>query len=156
MCIRDRSLGLNHQDLPMFDYMKEIFKETLDRHHIHSKVLLDTNFENYYKRKEDFEEVLQKEPLSKQFKIVEHRIEHTPCPYRAAYNENGEVEAFAAGLMKTIQSWSKHTFLKALQVNQCDIRIADEFYAQLQSEIARNPNKYSMDYIHSFLHLEKI
>jgi len=150
-----QSLGRNHTDLPMFDYMWDVFAETLRANDIPEKVLLDTNVQNFYKRAEDFEEALSRKSLADKFKIVEHRIEHTPCPYRAEFDNNKNTEQFADGLMKTIRSWSRHTFLKALDMHGCDLAIADRFYDRLRTKIADSPEQHSMDYIHSFLHLER-
>jgi len=150
-----QSLGRNHSDLAMFDYMQDTFAETLRAHDIPEKVLQDTNVQNFYKRAEDFEEALNRKSLSDEFKIVEHRIEHTPCPYRAEFDNNKKTEQFADGLMKTIRSWSRHTFLKALDMHGYDLAIADRFYDRLRAKIAESPTQYSMDYIHSFLQLEK-
>jgi hypothetical protein len=151
-----QSLGKNFQDFSMFDYLQSLFRKTLSEHNISEDLILDTNFQNFYKRKEDFEEVFMRESLASQFRVLEHRIEHTPCPYRAQFDEDQDVERFADGLMKTIRSWSRHTFLRALQMHDQDLAIADAFYDNLRQTFAENPSRYSMDYIHSFIHIEKV
>lgn len=151
-----QSLGRNHQDQAMFDYLRDVFGETIKELEPSEAILRDTIFQNYYKRKADFEEVLQRSSLRDQFRIKSHHIEHTPCPYRATFDEHQQTDAFAEGLMKTIRSWSRHTFLSALGKYDQDPAIADQFYTNLQERFRQNPAAYSMDYIHSFLHLERI
>ncbi len=151
-----QSLGKNFQDKPMFDYLQSLFYQTLQDRQVPKGVLTSTNFQNYYKRKEDFEEVLERAGLASEFRILAHTIEHTPCPYRTQFDKDRDVERFADGLMKTIRSWSRHTFLKALATHEQDPAIVDAFYDNLRSAIAKDPSQYSMDYIHSFLHIEKI
>lgn len=150
-----QSLGKNHRDRSMFDDMRDIFAETLTEHRLPEQILTDTVFQNYYKRRADFEEVLAKPALDQTFRILDHRIVHTPCPYRARYEETEDTVAFGQGLMQTMRSWSRHTFLAALRQHGADPQVADTFYERLQRVFQAAPDRYSMDYVHSFLHLQK-
>lgn len=150
-----QSLGKNHHDRPMFDYMQAFFREALQEVGASEAILADTAFQNFYKRKADFAEVLARPSLRDTFRLVDHRIEHTPCPYRQRFDEDGDAAAFSVGLMKTIRSWSRHTFLTALRKHEADLTLADALYERMQAAFASDPATYSMDYIHSFLHLEK-
>jgi len=151
-----QSLGKNHRDHAMFDYLDKLFRETLQEFQLPQQIAIDTAFQNYYKTKADFEEVLERPSLRDTFRILDHRIEHTPCPYRERFEQDRDAAAFGEGLMKTIRSWSRHTFLTALRQHDADLSVADSFYDRLAQRISDKPEDYSMDYIHSFLHLEKI
>lgn len=151
-----QSLGKNHRDQPLFDYLQDEFARTLAEHQLPEQIGREVAFQNYYKTKADFEEVLAKPSLKNAFRLVDHRIERTPCPYRARFEEERDAVAFADGLMKTIRSWSRHTFLTALRQKEADLAVADTFYDRLATRISQKPSEYSMDYVHSFLQLEKI
>jgi hypothetical protein len=149
-----RSLGKNDVDQTMFDYMKSTAQEMISDGVLPEEFMLNYNFQNYYKTREDFEEVLASPELSS-LKLVDHKVQHTACPYRARYNENGNSQEFGEGLMKTIRSWSRHALLTAAQQSGVSPDIANDFYQRLQDRFTQNPEEHSMDYIHSYLHLEK-
>ena len=67
--------------------------------------------------------------------------------------------AFARTYIPTLRSWSETVFLQALDVGRpAEERdaIVDEFYRRYEDMVAENPDGHAMDYIHSYIEIEKV
>ncbi|MEM9693806.1 MAG: SAM-dependent methyltransferase [Myxococcota bacterium] len=151
----DLYLGKNGRDHNMHDVLHDIWLE------LHRENLFDTEayraatFQNYYKGPDEFAAPLKEEGADTSLRLVEMRTEITPCFYREAFNQHGDAKRFAEGLMRTVRSWSRHTFSTALAGHDRAEAIVDELYARYQSRIEREPDRHSMDYVHNFLRVKK-
>ncbi len=85
----------------------------------------------------------------------------TPCPYRAAFDANPGIgaRAFAQSYIPTLRSWSETVFLNALSEDRADAErraLVDEFYLRYENMVAAAPDGHAMDYVHSYLAIEKV
>ena len=83
--------------------------------------------------------------------LVDERNVYVKCPYRRRWNEDGDTAAFAAGLMATIRSWSRHSFASA-----AGDAAADTVYNRLEQRIADAPSEWSLDYVEHHQMMEKV
>ena len=84
----------------------------------------------------------------------------TPCPYRAQFlKEGGDPAATAKGIIGTMRTWSNSSFLTALSESRPmaeRVALVDEFYGRYEKEIATDPSKHHMDYVHHYVTIEKV
>ena len=109
---------------------------------------------NFYKSPEEFMAPLKdtaSAPYRNGLRLVEARTVYVKCPYRRRWNEDGDTASFAAGLMATIRSWSRHSFASA-----AGDALADQVYARLEQRIADAPSEWSLDYVEHHQMMEKV
>ena len=85
----------------------------------------------------------------------------TACPYRAAFDANPGMgtRAFAQSYIPTLRSWSETVFLNALSLDRPEAErraLVDEFYQRYEDMVAADPAGHAMDYVHSYLAIEKV
>ncbi|MEM0991140.1 MAG: SAM-dependent methyltransferase [Pseudomonadota bacterium] len=85
----------------------------------------------------------------------------TPCPYRAAFESDPAMtpRAFAQSYIPTLRSWSETVFAQALDpARPAPERAAlvDGFYQHYEDRVAAHPDGHAMDYVHSYLAIEKV
>ncbi|MEL6345545.1 MAG: SAM-dependent methyltransferase [Myxococcota bacterium] len=154
-----RFLGKNGVDENMHDVLHELWRGMwtdglIEEAHYHAAVI-----NNYYKSDADFTAPFLDESGAvwrAGLRLKERRTESIPCPYRARFEEDGDVQVFAEGLMRTVRSWSEHAFLTAVQDGDAPQQRVDTFYQRYQDRIARQPHRHSMDYVEHYLRLEKV
>ena len=109
---------------------------------------------NFYKSPEEFMAPLKDESSAAYrngLRLVDERTVYVKCPYRRRWNENGDTATFAAGLMATIRSWSRHSFASA-----AGDTAADTVFERLQQRIAEAPSEWSLDYVEHHQMMEKV
>ena len=109
---------------------------------------------NFYKSPEEFMAPLKDNasaPYRNGLRLVDERTVYVKCPYRRRWDENGDTAAFAAGLMATIRSWSRHSFASV-----AGDAAADTVYERLQQRIADAPSEWSLDYVEHHQMMEKV
>ncbi|NDD69564.1 MAG: SAM-dependent methyltransferase, partial [Synechococcaceae bacterium WB9_4xC_028] len=109
---------------------------------------------NFYKSPEEFMAPL-KDPTSAPYRhglrLVDERTVHVSCPYRKRWNDDGNTAAFAAGLMATIRSWSRHSF-----ASSAGDAAADAVFQRLEQRIADAPSEWSLDYVEHHQMMERV
>ena len=85
----------------------------------------------------------------------------TACPYRVAFEQSGTMtpREFAQSYIPTLRSWSETVFANALNPERpADERaaIVDRFYRNYEDMVANDPDGHAMDYVHSYLAIEKV
>jgi len=83
------------------------------------------------------------------------------CPYRAAFEADPDMapSAFAASYIPTLRSWSETVFANALSIERPPAErteLVDAFYQRYQDMVAADPEGHAMDYVHSYLAIEKV
>ena len=109
---------------------------------------------NFYKSPEEFMAPLKdtaSAPYRNGLRLVDERMVYVKCPYRRRWNEDGDTASFAAGLMATIRSWSRHSFASV-----AGDALADQVYARLEQRIADAPSEWSLDYVEHHQMMEKV
>jgi hypothetical protein len=81
------------------------------------------------------------------------------CPYRAAFEQHGDVERFAAEYVPTLRSWSETVFFNSLDPARGDAQrraLVDEFYQSYVDRVHDVPEGHAMDYVHVYMVVSKI
>ena len=109
---------------------------------------------NFYKSPEEFMAPLKdtaSAPYRNGLRLVDERTVYVKCPYRRRWNDDGDTATFAAGLMATIRSWSRHSFASA-----AGDAAADTVFERLQQRISDAPSEWSLDYVEHHQMMEKV
>tara|TARA_B100000073_G_scaffold234357_1_gene195901 strand:+ start:1943 stop:2980 length:1038 start_codon:yes stop_codon:yes gene_type:complete len=136
------------------DQLHQIWRELADEGVITEDVYRSGTVLNFYKSPEEFMAPLKDSnsaPYRNGLRLVDERTVYVKCPYRRRWNDDGDTAAFAAGLMATIRSWSRHSFASV-----AGDAIADQVYARLQQRIADAPSEWSLDYVEHHQMMERV
>ncbi len=159
--LENRYLGNNGGNtLNVHEQIHLIWKELLNDKLITVKEYEQGTIQNFYKSPEEFLSPL-KDKNSKCFKnglrLIKERTVYVDCPYKAAWKVSKNTDDFAKGLMETIRSWSKHSFISALDnENQRRENPADILFDRLLKRIKDDPDDWSLDYVEHHLMMEKV
>ena len=136
------------------DQLHQIWRGLVDEGVISEEIYKQGTVLNFYKSPEEFMTPL-KDTNSAAYRnglrLVDERTVYVKCPYRRRWNEDGDTATFAAGLMATIRSWSRHSFASV-----AGDTIADEVYTRLEQRIAAAPDEWSLDYVEHHQIMEKV
>ena len=136
------------------DQLHQIWRGLADEGVITEEIYKKGTVLNFYKSPEEFMTPL-KDTNSAAYRnglrLVDERTVYVKCPYRRRWNEDGDTATFAAGLMATIRSWSRHSFASV-----AGDTIADQVYDHLEQRIAAAPDEWSLDYVEHHQMMEKV
>ena len=136
------------------DQLHQIWRGLADEGVISEEIYKKGTVLNFYKSPEEFMTPL-KDTNSAAYRnglrLVDERTVYVKCPYRRRWNEDGDTATFAAGLMATIRSWSRHSFASV-----AGDTIADQVYDRLEQRIAAAPDEWSLDYVEHHQMMEKV
>jgi hypothetical protein len=148
----------------MFDKFNQHWRMHLDQGIITNEEYINTTFAQHYRTVDEFcapfndkMSLVSKAGL----KLLSCNTRLTKCPYREAYEKNIRTMSkkdFADSFIPTTRSWSETVFRTALSKrdeNESN-EIINSFYENYRSEVERDPNGHSMDYIHIIMEMEKI
>ncbi|OEU19039.1 S-adenosyl-L-methionine-dependent methyltransferase [Fragilariopsis cylindrus CCMP1102] len=128
---------------------------------------LGISFPSYYRTTDEFINGIDKCPdlrlISAEEKIVR-------CPYREQYiaqstsddNKNSKTMTpgeYSKSFVPTTRTWSHSTFKAALSDDKTDQEkedILEQFWTNYEELVAEAPEEHGMDYVHSYLVIEKI
>ena len=136
------------------DQLHQIWKSLADEGVISEEQYRKGTVLNFYKSPDEFMAPLKDQssaPYRNGLRLVDERTVYVKCPYRRRWEENSDTAAFAAGLMATIRSWSRHSFASA-----AGDAAADEVYRRLEQRIAEAPSEWSLDYVEHHQIMEKV
>ena len=136
------------------DQLHQIWRGLADEGVISEEQYRSGTVLNFYKSPDEFMAPLKDEssaPYRNGLRLVDERTVYVKCPYRRRWNEDGDTATFAAGLMATIRSWSRHSFASA-----AGDKAADLVYERLQQRIADAPSEWSLDYVEHHQMMEKV
>ena len=136
------------------DQLHQIWRGLADEGVINEEQYRSGTVLNFYKSPDEFMAPLKDEssaPYRNGLRLVDERTVYVKCPYRRRWNEDGDTATFAAGLMATIRSWSRHSFASA-----AGDKAADLVYERLQQRIADAPSEWSLDYVEHHQMMEKV
>ncbi|KZR93699.1 SAM dependent carboxyl methyltransferase [Synechococcus sp. MIT S9509] len=136
------------------DQLHQIWKSLADEGVISEEQYRKGTVLNFYKSPDEFMAPLKDQssaPYRNGLRLVDERTVYVKCPYRRRWEENSDTAAFAAGLMATIRSWSRHSFASA-----AGDAAADEVYRRLEQRIAEAPSEWSLDYVEHHQMMEKV
>ena len=158
-----RYLG-NTGGVNMFDTFEQHWKAMADGGRITAEEYDAATFAQVYRTPEEFRAPLEEAGSAVHragLRLVSAHTGVTGCPYRAAFDANPGMgtRAFAQNYIPTLRSWSETVFLNALSLDrpEADRRaLVDEFYQRYEDMVAADPEGHAMDYVHSYLAIEKV
>jgi len=136
------------------DQLHQIWRGMADEGLISEEQYRNGTVNNFYKSPAEFMAPLKdtNSPAYRNgLRLVDERTVYVKCPYRRRWNDDGNTASFAAGLMATIRSWSRHSFAAA-----AGDQAADTVYARLQQRIADAPSEWSLDYVEHHQMMERV
>tara|TARA_B100000900_G_scaffold400734_1_gene404678 strand:+ start:4 stop:1050 length:1047 start_codon:yes stop_codon:yes gene_type:complete len=156
----NRYLGNNGgKTVNVHDQIHSIWKELLNEKLINEKEYQRGTIQNFYKSPEEFTSpLLNKDSMAYKngLRLIKERTVYVDCPYKEKWKKNQKTEEFSIGLMETIRSWSRHSFLSALEQNlDSIINPVDILYDRLTQRISSDPENWSLDYVEHHLMMEK-
>ena len=136
------------------DQLHQIWRGMADEGAISEEQYRNGTVLNFYKSPQEFMAPLKDSssaPYRNGLRLVDERTVYVKCPYRRRWNEDGDTATFAAGLMATIRSWSRHSFASA-----AGDAAADTVFERLQQRISDAPSEWSLDYVEHHQMMEKV
>ncbi len=136
------------------DQLHQIWRGMADEGLISEEQYRNGTVNNFYKSPAEFMAPLKdtNSPAYRNgLRLVDERTVYVKCPYRRRWNDDGNTASFAAGLMATIRSWSRHSFAAA-----AGDQAADTVYVRLQQRIADAPSEWSLDYVEHHQMMERV
>ena len=136
------------------DQLHQIWRGMADEGLISEEQYRNGTVLNFYKSPEEFMAPLKDSgsaPYRNGLRLVDERTVYVKCPYRRRWNDDGDTATFAAGLMATIRSWSRHSFAGA-----AGDAAADTVFERLQQRISDAPSEWSLDYVEHHQMMEKV
>ena len=136
------------------DQLHQIWRGMTDEGLISEEQYRNGTVLNFYKSPEEFMAPLKDSgsaPYRNGLRLVDERTVYVKCPYRRRWNDDGDTATFAAGLMATIRSWSRHSFASA-----AGDAAADTVFERLQQRISDAPSEWSLDYVEHHQMMEKV
>jgi len=157
----DRYLGNNGgKTLNVHDQIHSIWRELLDENLISEVEYKRGTIQNFYKSPEEFISPLinkDSEAYKNGLRLLKERTVYIDCPYKQKWIENKNTKEFSLGLMETIRSWSMHSFVAALDINnEREVNPVDLLFNRLTSRISSNPEEWSLDYVEHHMMMDKV
>tara|TARA_Y100000589_G_C27188427_1_gene643691 strand:+ start:1460 stop:2512 length:1053 start_codon:yes stop_codon:yes gene_type:complete len=157
----NRYLGNNGgKTVNVHDEIHSLWYELLNEKFISEEEYEKGTIQNFYKSPSEFISPLQdvnSQSYKNGLRFLKERTVYVECPYKKAWESSKNTEDFAQRLMETIRSWSRHSFLSALDNNKVrDFNPADLLFERLVERIKSNPENWSLDYVEHHLMMEKV
>ncbi len=155
-----RYLG-NTQGIAMFDSFNALWVRFLDEGAISAEEYRAMTLPQYYNTVEEFSAPLTSpdeaaHQAGLRLESIETRV--TPCPYRLAFEAEGDAAKFARDYIPTLRSWTQSTFFGALSPERpIEERreLIDAYYGAYESNVQEAPSGHGMDYVHIYMTVRK-
>jgi len=158
---QDRYLGNNGgKTLNVHDQIHSIWKELRDENLISEIEYKNGTIQNFYKSPEEFTSPLinnDSAAYKNGLRLLKERTVYIDCPYKEKWRKTQNTEEFSIGLMETIRSWSRHSFIAALDESKSsNVNPVDILFDRLTSRIKSAPENWSLDYVEHHMMMEKV
>ncbi len=158
---QNRYLGNNGgKTVNVHDEIHSIWRELLEENHISEAEYQKGTIQNFYKSPKEFiSPLIEKDSgaFKNGLRLIKERTVYVDCPYKKKWIENKNTEEFSIGLMETIRSWSRHSFVSALDKNNHqNLNPVEMLYNRLTKRISADPENWSLDYVEHHLMMEKV
>lgn len=117
------------------------------------------SFPSYYRTTEEFLAGIERCP---DLKLISSEEKIVRCPYREQYvasNNKMSPNEYAKRFVPTTRTWSHSTFKAALSDDKTDEekeKVLEQFWTNYEELVAQSPETHGMDYVHSYLVVEKV
>ena len=158
---QNRYLGNNGgKTVNVHDEIHSIWKELLEENHISEAEYQKGTIQNFYKSPKEFiSPLIDKDSgaFKNGLRLIKERTVYVDCPYKRKWRKNKNTEEFSIGLMETIRSWSRHSFVSALDKNNHqNLNPVEMLFNRLTKRISADPENWSLDYVEHHLMMEKV
>jgi len=162
-CRDEQGRYLGHTGgINMFDTFNEIWLEFLSENRISEQEYKNMTLPQYYRDVEEFSAPLTDENndvyrSGLRLDSIETRV--VTCPFAAQFKIDGDVKAFADGLIPTIRSWNQSIYFAALETSRAQIErsaIINDYYQSYHDRVMNNPKGHGMDYVHAYMTISKV
>ena len=158
---QNRYLGNNGgKTVNVHDEIHSIWRELLEENHISEAEYQKGTIQNFYKSPKEFiSPLIEKDSgaFKNGLRLIKERTVYVDCPYKKKWRENKNTEEFSIGLMETIRSWSRHSFVSALDKNNHqNLNPVEMLFNRLTKRISADPENWSLDYVEHHLMMEKV
>ncbi len=156
-----RYLG-NTGGVNMFDTFNRIWQSFLADGRISEDEYHRMTLPQYYRTMEEFSHPLV-DPDSAchraglRLDSIETRI--VPCPFAEQFRQDGEVGAFADGLIPTVRTWNQSIFAAGLEpARPAEERseLIEDFYGEYHRLVLDDPRGHGMDYVHAYMTISRV
>lgn len=156
-------LGQTDVGTSMWDSFQTSWDQLKEQGLIDEEERLGVSFPNYYRTKEEFLEVIEKDDeISSKLKVISIDEKVVRCPYRELYisgNSGKSPREYAEWFVPTTKTWSHSTFKNGLKSSRSEEEkeaIMTQFWENYMSLVEKNPEQHGMDYVHAYIVLEKV
>ena len=138
-----------------------IWRGLLERGRISEAEFAAAQILNYYRSKDELCAPLREAGAVRDagLRLKSFETMVTACPYRSAWLAgNVPLDEFCKRLVMTMRTWSNSSFESALDGARApDERkaICDEMYDGMAAAVRKNPNDYTMEYVHALIVMQK-
>ncbi|XP_032243202.2 methyltransferase LUC1 [Nematostella vectensis] len=152
---KDTPVSMHHQ-------MRDLWQGLVDDGTITKDEFLKTNFNNYYRTMSEYKKPFEDEDSAVRkagLEIVSMKTGIVPCPYRQKWlKEKGDPSEFAKWYIPTLRTWSNSTYRSGLSDDRSDKEkdaIVDEFFRRYEADVATDPSRHGMNYVHCYMVIKK-
>jgi len=148
----------------MYTTKQRLWKGMADDGVITQAEFENTVINNYYRTEEEFAAPFGPEGTATKhgLKLVSLETKVVKCPYHTEWVEGKSTrtaEEHAKWFVPTTRTWSNASYTGGLSNSRTpDERnaIVDELFDRYAAEVAKDPSKHAMDYVHCYLVIEKL
>ena len=157
----NRYLGNNGgKTINVHDQIHDIWRDLLKESLINEEEYKKGTIQNFYKSPEEFISPLinkDSDAYSNGLRLLKEKTVYVDCPYKQEWIISKNTKVFANKLMETIRSWSKHSFMSALDSRiKRDKNPVDILFNLLEERIESDPHNWSLDYVEHHMLMEKV
>jgi len=157
-CIDENGQYLgNTGGVNLFDTYNELWAGMRDDGLISAAEYTNTAFQQHYKSIDDTLAPLLQEagPVYQSGLVLEHfETAIVECPFRRAFQQGLDVQAFARQFVNTHRSWTETTFRAGLDpkraVDEANA-LLDELYSRYEQRVIASPDGHGKDLLHLYL-----
>lgn len=111
---------------------------------------VEATIPNYYRSEEELRKPFENGSVGLKLHKIEWR--YSKCPFGRGLGSPAEVTG-------TVRTWSNSSFLSGLNKKRPEkerTKLVDELYNRYTASIAAEPHRHAMDYVHAYIHAEKV
>jgi len=149
----------------MYTTKQRLWKEMSEDGTITPEEYSNTVINNYYRSEEEFEAPFGPDGSATKagLRLVSIETKVVNCPYHTTWMQDGHggrsADEHSKWFVPTTRTWSNSSYLGGLSETRPLAEknaIVDELFDRYAAEVAKDPSRHAMDYVHCYLVIEKI
>lgn len=146
-------LGNTGEGVSMWDSFQQSWDRLAEEGLIDEEERLGISFPAYYRSSKECVDGVKSVPGLRVVDCVERIV---ACPYRQAWNDGARsAREHAEWYVPTTRTWSESTFKAALKPHQNKKEVMEKFWSNYADIVEKDPSAHGMDYVHTYLVVEK-